>query len=522
MARKTRKNTPKKKNNITDAFRNVKETLDSLVFSVILAFLLLAFVVQSFFIPTGSMADSLRGAHFRLTCPACAYQFNYSYAVRDTNYQGGRISRQPVPLYRRSNSAGPGQPICPMCGTQINPDQKLPIAGGDRILAAKYIYHINPPKIWDVVIFKFPPRPDQNYIKRLIGLPGQTIELVDGDVYIDGQIQRKPLRVQNELWIPIYDSDYQIDPATPSRRRTAVWDQPWQHTNSPSLWTIDHANHQLRFAGGSELEWLQFKTKRLIETNQNFLAYNGALKGEGVASDLKLEFTLLNSPDNTPDNNTAHDLPLVSVRLAKYGRSYRADLHADGRRTIVRENPNQPDETLGQDHCPPLSPDQPRRIAFANLDHTLQLTVDHNTLTYTGPSDPADWGYDPSHKIPYPAVELAAAGQPCQLQHVRLYRDEHYANTPETTASRATQGHPYTLKQDEFFVLGDNTTQSSDSRYWRDPSLPSAGNTYPAGVVPRSFLLGRALLVYWPAGYRIHPRTPIAFIPNAAAMRFIH
>ena len=517
MAQKNRKNTPKKRLPLNDLLRNVKETIDSLVFSVILAFLLLAFVVQSFFIPTGSMADTLRGAHFRLTCPTCAYQFNYSYAVRDTTYQQGQIPRTPVTLYSRRQAAGQALPLCPMCGTEINPNQQLPVSGGDRILAAKYIYHIDQPKIWDVVIFKNPSRPEENYIKRLIGLPEQTIELIDGDVYIDSQIQRKPPQVQQQLWIPIYNSDYQIDPATPSRRRPAVWDDPWQHDNTTSPWTIDYPNRQLLFAGASDPDWLEFKHKRLIFTTHNFLAYNGALNGDGFTSDLKLAFTLVRSTDDTSDDNGA-----VSIRLSKYGRSYRADVHFTGRCRIVREFPDQPDQILDEEQLAPLDPDRPCRIAFANVDHTLELIVNKDHLKYVGPSDPADWGYNPDQKLPYPVVALAGAGTPFSLRRIQLYRDEHYANTPETTASRATQGHPFKLQADEFLVLGDNTTQSSDSRYWERPSKPSAGDIYPPGVVPRSFLLGRALLVYWPAAYRIHPNTPIAFIPNAGDMRFIH
>ena len=48
-----------------------KEAVESLVIAFILAFVFRAFVVEAFIIPTGSMADTLRGAHFRLTCQKC-------------------------------------------------------------------------------------------------------------------------------------------------------------------------------------------------------------------------------------------------------------------------------------------------------------------------------------------------------------------------------------------------------------------------------------------------------------------
>ena len=54
---------------------------------------------------------------------------------------------------------------------------------GDRILVHKYIYQVSEPRRWDVVVFKAPQDPNTNYIKRLIGLPNESIRLLDGNVY---------------------------------------------------------------------------------------------------------------------------------------------------------------------------------------------------------------------------------------------------------------------------------------------------------------------------------------------------
>jgi len=65
---------------------------------------------------------------------------------------------------------------------------------GDKILALKHVYRLGDPKRWEVVLFEHPS--GKNYIKRLIGLPGEEIRLFDGDVYIDKEITRKTPEAQ--------------------------------------------------------------------------------------------------------------------------------------------------------------------------------------------------------------------------------------------------------------------------------------------------------------------------------------
>lgn len=58
---------------------------------------------------------------------------------------------------------------------------------GDHILIDKHIYRSNAPKRGEIIIFKYPHDAKVIYVKRLIGLPGDTVEIVGRAVYINGE-----------------------------------------------------------------------------------------------------------------------------------------------------------------------------------------------------------------------------------------------------------------------------------------------------------------------------------------------
>ena len=60
------------------------------------------------------------------------------------------------------------------------------IMTGDRVVGNRLSYLTKNPKRYDVIIFKYPDDESQLFIKRIIGLPGETVEIRDGHIYIDG------------------------------------------------------------------------------------------------------------------------------------------------------------------------------------------------------------------------------------------------------------------------------------------------------------------------------------------------
>jgi hypothetical protein len=72
-------------------------------------------------------------------------------------------------------------------------------------------------------------------------------------------------------------------------------------------------------------------------------------------------------------------------------------------------------------------------------------------------------------------------------------------------------------------VLGDNSPNSEDCRWWHRRGIANKGlNPYRTGIVPRNYLVGKALFVYWPSGFKPFAKFPFGVIPNVGRMRFIY
>jgi signal peptidase I len=181
---------------------SIREIIETVVFVVVLVLMLRSFVAEAFVIPTGSMAETLYGYQKTVKCPDCGNTFEVN------------CSSEVDP------SEGPAVPVigctCPYCRLKIDlvPAEKgakptlvdnwrgiVPDPGwnsGDRVLVAKAPYDLVPrdPDRHDVVVFRFPGdsgfpnsgpyRKDtqMNYIKRLIGLPSETIAIHRGKIYV--------------------------------------------------------------------------------------------------------------------------------------------------------------------------------------------------------------------------------------------------------------------------------------------------------------------------------------------------
>jgi signal peptidase I len=73
-----------------------------------------------------------------------------------------------------------------------NISMKPTLEPGELLLVNKLAYKIGNPQHGDVIIFHYPANPSEDYIKRLIGLPGDIVRIEDGQVFINGQSMDEP------------------------------------------------------------------------------------------------------------------------------------------------------------------------------------------------------------------------------------------------------------------------------------------------------------------------------------------
>ena len=239
-----------------------RDHFESVLFALVLALLFRTFEAEAFVIPTGSMAPTLYGRHKEAACTKCGHTITVG-ASDEMDADSGLLHEE-----TRIHNA-----ICPNC-RYVNEITSALSFNGDRILVNKFPYELGNPTRWDVFVFKYPEKPHINYIKRLVGLPGETIRIRQGNLYLwDGKtetvLRKDDVDKQNAIQIPVHD-----DRHAPVDLLKTGWPERWAAvtqtgekdgvagwTPRESAWTHDAQQRTFQCQGtkSTELNWIRYR-----------------------------------------------------------------------------------------------------------------------------------------------------------------------------------------------------------------------------------------------------------------------
>lgn len=444
-----------------------RDTIESIVIAFIFAFLFRTFVAEAFIIPTGSMAETLYGRHKDVHCPQCNTRFRVGASEevdRDNGY------------FRPEGRVKYG--FCPNCRYQMDIEDELPFAG-DRILVNKFPYEFGNPQRWDVVVFKFPEDPKTSYIKRLIGLPGEAISIMLGDLFRQegelgkSEILRKPPDVQRDTQIPVYNNDHPakvlLDQGFPERWAAVVPANP--ETLDPDSWKADPATRSFAIDATQKpgveawlryrhyipqpIDWQNaFAGKRIETAPHPMLVTDHYSYNSGYTENSRIA-----DPEIDSVGEKAHwvgDLTLdcelevlasqgvVTLELIEGQRKYHCDFDlASGRSTLSYQDASfrrAPDGTLEDiavgDAQTAVGKPGKYRLSFANVDDRLLLSINGKWVKFQHQGEATDGTYEfpqqVSERLPV-AQDLSPAGiavkdANVRVSHLVLQRDTYYTN----------------------------------------------------------------------------------------------
>jgi len=401
----------------------------------------------------------------------------------------------------------------------------------DRILVDKLSFHFRDPERFEVVVFRYPLDRSKSFIKRICGMPDEDLRIALGDLWTrkgpddEWKVLRRPQPVQREVWKRMYPKDPRYS--------------SWRIESGAKGWSIQ---------GRDRIQARGDGTVRLPNDGGSVIDdYRDGYPGDlgDTLSRVRL----------VPSGHPVGDLRIEGEVRAQPGCTSVAAILREGKRKYVFElpGPAAPEgeapriRTEGVEANPSLAPAARAKASFRlpagksvefaaqNMDDLLVLEVDGERVAQVE---------IPSASDQTSSCELAVQGEGADFTSLELYRDIFYLEDNVHSEFHIPDGC--------YVMLGDNTQDSSDSRYWTlttmDPGetpgeekKPIRGNYFPpqnpivvpgdprgarvflrdewgdlhtflsnespkanlewAPFVRRDMILGRAVAVFWPISF---------------------
>lgn len=525
-----------------------RETVESVVVAFVLAFLFRTFLAEAFVIPTGSMAPTLMGRHKDFACTQCGHR--YTIGASD------EVDRETGELFDRVTKA-----TCPNCRF-ANDVYDRPVFNGDRILVNKFPYELGEPDRFDVFVFRFPDDPQTNYIKRLVGLPGESLKIERGDLYArkgwqgEFQILRKadPSK-QRLLQQVVYD-----DTKPPKELIEHGWPERWagmelnadehgpEWTPADSAWKHDATERSFSADAAADWKWLRYR--QLTPTAKDWeLAEKGTSISRIPKPELIADFCGYNVHETIQDGDrrldliwvgdltldvtidvkkTAGESPAVQLELVEGVRRYRCEFDLKSGEVRLLRNDELKGDGSFVTHA--TSPNGIRgtgrhAVAFANVDNRLCVWIDNRLVPFGAEGEYTPPGVAQPQRADLHPAGVAVRDVSATVSHLVVRRDIYYRATNRHGEGEGSENNHNSIGVELAPVLSDPGKYSevydriersvefkaldgdeyfamgdNSTHSYDGRSWSQTQQSNHAHAVNRAALIGKAFFIYWPHG----------------------
>ncbi len=375
------------------------------------------------------MAPACWGEHARVKCDECEFSF--------------RVGRQKDKL--------PEKLVCPNCGYRSihsskadpQPAQLVRVDSQNSASSRKL-------GRWDIVAIR-PSKGRPAMIKRVIGLPGESIEIGHGEVFADGAIVRKPLNVAREMRVTVFDSLFGsaevLRRFLPQHgaRDWKVMDGSWQF--SPS-------------SGSSGTQWLAYQQWRCVANRlpraQPVPVEDWYAANVGINRDLNVTHDIWASLECQIEENGRFDL-----KLDRGSASHRFALDF-ATKSVTFDGRSYPMRDSGFSSSR-VAAGLSVVVEVCTFDRQMTLLIDGSEVVSVdltaadGRAEAASY------------VQIGGVTSKLRIERFRLWRDIYYF---DVVRNRKLDGSiALRAGVDEYLLMGDNVPISIDSRHWPSPAV---------------------------------------------------
>jgi len=338
----------------------------------------------------GSMAESLLGEHVELICSECSRRWLCD-----------RLQYEQTSLV-----------ACPNCGQRVDDATRTEKHPGTRAVIDRAAYWLQSPQRFDVVAFH-PPDSPQLAVKRIIALPGETLEIRRGELFVNGQLLRKSFRQFRETAVLVSEQH---------RETTSAWKQQGDE--------LAYHHHPAHPAARNQTSPVQ-----------DFDAYNPAIARElNAVADVIAQCRF--SAAGAVLGLRVHD-----------GYDW-FTIHYDATSgKVVAEGPR---GEIASAESPALLAGE-HTLAWGVFDRQLVLAIDDRMMLHHELAETAR----PLEPVPTP-LAIARGIEQLEVHSLRVFRDIYHLD--EHHRGGCWKGP--SLGAGEYVVLGDNPPLSIDSRHW--------------------------------------------------------